>query len=191
MNSLQYQSEQLSSIHHAIGLFAVIAVAAFLLVVFFAKVVQQQFPAADWAFGIRLCFKEEQVVYFLFHDGFALLEFAQTFYVFWGIEADTLSFTAIATCATCFLVVSFQRFGYVVVYDKSYIGFIDTHTKGDGSYNHLHFLHEERILVLAACSGVHACVIGQGRDVVGVQRSGQVFHGLAAQAVDDTRLVAH
>ena len=49
------------------------------------------------------------------------------------VEEHTEGGIAISPCSPCFLIVGFERIGQVVVDDKAYIGFIDTHTESIGA----------------------------------------------------------
>ena len=49
------------------------------------------------------------------------------------VEKNTKGGIAISPCSPCFLIVGFERIGQVVVDDKAYIGFIDTHTESIGA----------------------------------------------------------
>ncbi|MPN42798.1 hypothetical protein SDC9_190356 [bioreactor metagenome] len=43
--------------------------------------------------------------------------------------------------------------------DVSYIGFVDSHPESDGGDNHICFLHQEGVLVVAPVGGIHAGVV--------------------------------
>ena len=70
---------------------------------------------------------------------------------------------------------------------KAHIGFVNAHAKGYGGYNHVHFLHQECVLIVGAGGCVHAGMVWQRADVVDSEQLGQFFHALAAEAVDYAR----
>ena len=74
--------------------------------------------------------------------------------------------------------------------DKADIGFIDSHSEGDGGADDMDFVAQKEFLV--ACSGgvIEAGVIGEGGDAVGDEFFGDAFGGFAAGAVDDSAFAA-
>ncbi len=71
--------------------------------------------------------------------------------------------------------------------DISYVGFIYSHPEGDGGNNNISLFHQESILVVAPVHGIHARMIWQSPDIVGLQYLGKIIHFFTAQAIDDTR----
>ena len=69
--------------------------------------------------------------------------------------------------------------------DEAHVRFVDSHSEGDGGDNHVDSLHDEVILCLGACGGVHSGVIGFGSDFVGSEHFGEFLHFFATQTVDD------
>ena len=121
-------------------------------------------------------------------DGLAFKEFLELLKVFAAIESDALSFASVTSCTSCLLIVAFEALGDVVVDDVTDVGLVDAHTKGDGGYDDIDFLHKEIVLRLGADSGFHAGVVGGSGDVVGTEDFSQFFHFLSRQAIDDARL---
>ena len=71
---------------------------------------------------------------------------------------------------------------------EAHIGLIDTHTKGDGSHNHIDVLHQEIILRLGSGTRVKSCMIGCCLDIIGLKHGSQFLNLLSRQTVDDTAL---
>ena len=69
--------------------------------------------------------------------------------------------------------------------DKAHVGLVDAHAEGDGGHHHHAFFAQEAILVGLAQPGVQAGMVGQGGDALRLQPLGDLFHALAALAVDD------
>ena len=191
LNGLQGQLQQFACIHLLVGLTTVIAVTAFLLRIFLAEIVEQQFTPAYRTLRITLCLKQQLVTDADLFRRLVFLESTQTLDIIRAVETQTYSFTAVSTRTTGLLVISLQRFRDVVVYDEAHIGFIDTHTEGDRRYYHLHFLHQERILVGRTRGGIHTGMVRAGADTVHLQHLRQILHFLARQAIDDTALAFH
>ena len=101
---------------------------------------------------------------------------------------DTRSFASVASCSTCFLVVTFQGLWHVVMQYKANIWFIDTHTKGNGCHNDIAILIEEGILVLHTFAGFQSRMIGQGIDAVHLQLLCKILYFLTRQTIDDDAL---
>ena len=71
-----------------------------------------------------------------------------------------MSLASVATSTTGFLIVSFEAFGYIIVYDKPHIGLVNTHTESNSGHNHVHLLHEKFILILGSYFIIEASVVG-------------------------------
>ena len=100
LNGLERQLQQLAGIHLFVGLSAVIAVTAFLFVVFFSEIVEQQFATADSALGIALRLEEQLIADAYLFGRFVFLEPAKTLYVIGAVEAYTLSFASVTSCTS-------------------------------------------------------------------------------------------
>ena len=147
---------------------------------------EQCFSTAHRRFGIGLGFLEKQSSNLLFGDGLALHKLLKLDEVFFTIERDTFAFTTITTCTSSLLIVAFEALGHVVVDDITHIGFVDAHSESDGSYDDIDIFLEEGVLILAAHSRVHAGMIGQRLDVVGLKYLGEFLNLLAREAIDDS-----
>ena len=170
-----------------LGLEAVIAVATVLLLVGLAKVVQQRAAAANRRLGIVACLEQQLLPDLLLSDGLALHELLELVQVLAGIEGDALALAPVTAGTAGLLVVTLQTLGDIIMDDKPHIGLVDTHTEGDGRYNHVNILAQESVLIVAAHRALHACMIGQRLDIVEAQHLGQFLDLLAAQAVDNAR----
>ena len=63
--------------------------------------------------------------------------------------------------------------------DKAHVGFVDTHSKGNGCHDDVDALHQEVILRLRTQRGFKTSMIGCCLDVVGTQNLGKFLHLLA------------
>ena len=159
LNGLQRNLQQLAGIDHLIGLPAVVAVAAFLFVILFSEIVEQQFTTANRGLRVALRLKQQLVADADFLRSLVFLEASQTLDVIRRIVTDTLSFSSVTSGTTGLLVVSFERFRDVIVHDEAHIRFVNTHTERDSGDNNLTFLHQKRILISRTSSRIHSCVI--------------------------------
>ena len=71
---------------------------------------------------------------------------------------------------------------------EAHIRLVDTHTKGNGSHNHVDALHEEIILRGRTCSTIQSCMIGSSLDLVGTKHCRQLLHLLPGETIDDAAL---
>ena len=167
---------------------AVVAVAAVLLRIFFAEVVQQRLAAAHRTLGVRHRLQQQQFADLLFGDGLALHELFEFLNVLVTVEGQAVAFAAVTAGAARLLIIAFERLGYVVMNHIAYVGLVDAHAECDRGDDHVGPLHQEMVLIGGARRGVHAGVVGQRLDAVGHEQFGQFFDLLAAQAVDDAAL---
>ena len=149
---------------------------------------EQHLSAAYRCLGIGSGLGQQLAADVLFGNRLALHKLVQFLQVLSRIEGDAAPFAAVSSGAARLLIVSFQRFGDVVVYHKAHVGLVDTHAKGDGGYDDVNLLHQEGILGLRSQRRLQAGMIGSGLDVVGLQDFCQFLHLLARQAVDDAAL---
>ena len=77
------------------------------------------------------------------------------------------------------------------MHHKAHIWLVNTHTKCDSRHYHLHFLHQERILIGASGRSIHARMVCQRRYIIHAQSLCQLLHGLAAQTIHNTRFAIH
>ena len=147
---------------------------------------QQDFSPAYGSFGISGSLQKQLLSDLLFRHRFSLHEFFQLLQVFIGIKSDALALTAIAAGSSGFLVISFEAFGNIIMDDIPYVGFVDPHTKSNGSNDHVCFFHQERILIARTLLRIHAGMIRERFDTVCFQDIGKLFHLLTAQTIDNT-----
>ena len=149
---------------------------------------QQCFPAAYRRFSIRGSLQQKLFAYFLLCHGLSLHELLQFLQVFVRIKSNTLSFASISSGTSCFLIISFQTFRNIIVNDKTYVRLVNTHTEGNGRYNHFYLFHQEIVLILRACCRIHTCMVSAGVNAIRLQNFSKFFYLLPAQAVDNARL---
>ena len=170
------------------GIAAVVAVAAVLLGILLAEVVQQCLAAAHRTLGIGDRFEQQQLADFLLGDGLALHELLELLDILVAVEGQTVALAAVAARTARLLIVAFERLGNVIVNHIAHVGLVDTHAEGNGRHNHVDALHEEVVLVGRTRRGIHAGMVGARLDAVGQQQLGELLDLLAAQAVDDAAL---
>src|SRR5674476_387747 len=108
---------------------AVIASFTVLLQIFLSKIMEQKFPSADRGFCIRDCFKKELFTDLLFCNRFSLHEFFQLQNIIVTIISNTVTFTPVASCPPCLLVVTLKAFWYIIMNYEPYVRFINPHSK--------------------------------------------------------------
>ena len=126
----------------------VVAIMAVFLSILFTEIVQQHLPATYTRLGIGCSLSQQLTTDILLGNGFALHELIEFLQVLLGIERDTHALTAVTTGTASLLIVAFQRLGDIIMDDETHIGFVDTHTEGDGGHNDVNLLHQEVVLGL-------------------------------------------
>ena len=91
----------------------------------------------------------------------------------------------VASCASGFLDVVFERVADVEVYHQPYVSFVHPHAKGVGGYDDLHLVFHEGLLVLNLFCSLHAAIEGERRDAVGLEPLGQLYGATGARHIDD------
>ena len=92
---------------------------------------------------------------------------------------------AVATGATDFLGVVFERLGEVVVDDAADVGLVDAHAKRDGGGDDGRFARHEGLLAGGAGFIAEPGVVGPGGNVVALEEGGQGLGGFLLGPVDD------
>ena len=191
LNRLQDQLQQLACIHFLVRLTAVVAVAAFLLVVFLTKIVQQQLAPANRALRITLRLKQQLVADTDLLRRLIFLETTQTFNIVRAVETQTVSFAAISAGTTRLLIIALQTLRDVIVYYKTHVRLVNTHSESDRSHDHLTLFHQEGILMRTTRRRVQTGMVRLGRDTVHFQHLRQILYLLASQAIYNTALAFH
>ena len=117
--------------------------------------------------------------YVLFGDRFPLHEFLEFLQVPVCIECYTFTFSTVSSRPTGFLVVSFEGFGDVVVYDEPHVRFVYAHAERYCRDNDVNVLHEEFVLCVRTCRRVEACVVCRRFNVVSLQDGSEFLHFLS------------
>ena len=86
---------------------------------------------------------------------------------------------AIASCASCLLVIAFDTAWQIEVRHKSDIRFIDAHTEGNRCHHDDAVFTQKSRLMLAASGRIHAGMVGQRADAVLAQKFSGLFNFLA------------
>ena len=187
-DNLQRENQLVSGFYLDLGMQAVVAVVAVVLVVDFTEIVEQHLPSANAGLGIGCRLLQQLTAYILFSNRLAfhkLVEFTQ---VLIGIKSQTDALPAVTTGTSRLLVIAFQRLGDVVVYDEAHIGFVDSHAKGYRSHDDIYLLHQEIILSLGTGSRVESCMVCQSFNLISTQYFSQFLYFLSRQTVDDATL---
>ena len=106
-----------------------------------------------------------------------------------GVEQKALGRRSVASGAPGLLVVVLQAARDVVVDDVVDVRLVDAHAEGVRGDHHAGAVVEEVILVAVALCCREACVVARRSDAARAQKLAELLDGLAARAVDDTRLV--
>ena len=185
LDELQDQAEFLPAVEAGLGVQAVVAGAASIGLVILAEVIEQKQSAALAGFGIGHRFLEELFADFLFRHRLSLHEFLQFLDVLVAVIGDALTLLSIAAGAAGFLIIALYTFGNIVMDHETDVRLVDTHAEGDGGHNHIHFLHEELVLIIGPGFGIQTGVVREGLDAVDAQCLGHFLHLLTAEAVND------
>ena len=160
LHDFQHKLDLLGRIHFGFRMVAIVAVVAILLLVVLTEVMEQVFAAAVGGFGVCRGLREQLFDDLLFGDRLLGGEFFEFVQILGVVEGDAKSFAVVTAGASGLLVVAFETLGHVVVDHEAHVRFVDAHAEGDGGHDDLGFLHQEVILVLDACFGVEAGVVG-------------------------------
>ena len=158
----------------------------------FAKVTQQNFPAAGQCLGQTQQRVQPRVI------GSTAFRRRQPFVNLVSAQPDVIGSeqrhrfrrSAIAPGAADFLVVGFDRLGQIGMRNPADVGFIHPHAKGDGRDNDQPVFACEPAFDNSAVFAIHAAVIMAGIVAVVAKCAGQRFGLGAGAAIYDTRLPA-
>ena len=148
LHSLQHDDELFLSLNLRLWMQTVVTVMAVVGCILLTEIVEQHLTATYRRLRIGSRLGKQLSANVLFGNGLALHKLIQFLQVFLSIEGDTHTFTAVTSCTPSLLIVAFQRLGDIIVNNKAHIGFVNTHTEGDGSHDDIDFLHQEVILCL-------------------------------------------
>ncbi len=102
------------------------------------------------------------------------------------VEQDTISLLAIPSGSSGFLIIGFQVPGHIMVDDKADIGFIDTETKGIGSYHHLNLIIDKGFLVTVPFGIAQTGMVFAHRIAPGGEFGEQALHFFASGGINNT-----
>ena len=106
-----------------------------------------------------------------------------------AVEHEALGGEPVPPGATGLLAVLLDALGQARVDDEADVRSVDPHPEGDGGHHHVEALPEESLLDPRALRGVEAGVVGHGSNARARELPGELLGVLAADAVDDARLV--
>ena len=178
----------LAAVEYGLRVEAVVAATAVLLSVFFAEVVEQQFPAALARLGVCHDLVQELAADFLLGHGLALHELLQFAYILIAVVGDAEAFFAVAARAPGLLIIALYALRDVVVDYETHVRLVDSHAEGDRGHYHIYLLHQELVLILGTHLRIETCVIRQRPDAVDAEEGGHLLDLLPAEAVDDAGL---
>ena len=184
-DGLQHIEQFARGVDLLLGMEAVVAVAAIVLVILLAEVVEQQFAAAYGALGVAGRGFEQLAPDVLLGYRLPLHELLELLEVVVGVERYAASLATVTAGAPRLLIVALEALGHVVVYHEAHVGLVDAHAEGYCGHYHVYPLHDEVVLRLAAGGCVHSGVVRRGGDVVGLQHGGELFHPFTGETVDD------
>src|SRR5687768_3277469 len=90
---------------------------------------------------------------------------------------------AVAPCPAALLVIAFQRTGKIVMYDRTYIGLIDTHSESTRGDDHLHLALQELVLDPSAQIGRLTCMIRDCLDPLLCKLRNECLNSLACRGI--------
>ena len=186
--SLQGDDQLVAGLDLRRGMQTVVAVAAVILGIFLAEIVQQHLSPANRCLGIGGRLLQQLSANVLLSHRLSFHKLVELLQVLVAVEGDADALATVTAGTACLLIIPFERLRDIVVDDEAHIGFVDTHAKGYGGHDDIDFLHEEVILGLRTRLRVETGVVALRLDVVGAKHLGQVFHLLSRQAVDDAAL---
>ena len=124
--------------------------------------------------------------YVLFRNRFVFHEFLQFLQVFKGIKGHADTFAAVTSGTSGLLIISFQTLRHVIVDNIPDVGLVNTHAESNRSNDDINAFHQEVVLRLCTGCSVHSGMIGSCFDVIGDEYFCQIFHLLAAEAINNT-----
>src|SRR5690606_1390956 len=149
---------------------------------------EQQFATTQRGLCICHCLNKQLFTYLLLSNGLTLHKLLKLLNILVAIECNTTTFTSIPTGTTCFLIITLKTLGHIIVDNDTHVRLINTHTKGNGSNNHVNLFIQKLILVGCPCCSIHSGMVGQSLYTIHNQKFCKLFNLLPAKAVDYTRL---
>ena len=176
---MQYNQQRLLCFNLLFRVQTVVAHTAIVFRIFFAKVVEQQFAAANRRFGVCFGLLQQLSAYVLFGNGLAFHKVFEFLEVVFRVEYNTFAFFSVASRTPCFLVIAFQTLWNIVVDNEPDIGFVDAHAEGNGCNNDVDVFHQEIVLRLRTRFRVETGMVWCCLYVVGLQHGSQFLNLLA------------
>ena len=179
LDCIQNNQQLLTSLHLFLWMLAVITISTIFNIIFFTKVMQKHFPSTNWRFCIGCCFLQKLSADILLCNRLTLHKLLQFLQVFSCIESNAHTFSAITTSTAGFLIVSLQTLWDIVMNYEANVRFVNTHSEGYSSYNHIDFLHKEIILCLWTGCRIKTCMIRCCLDFISLQYFGKFLNLLS------------
>ena len=104
-------------------------------------------------------------------------------------QQNTIGVLTVATGTTSLLIIALEILRHIVVDNKAYIGFVDSHTESVGRDHDLLAVVDEIILILAAFLITQPRMIARCGKALFAQQSADLLHSFACRAIDDPRVV--
>ena len=140
LNSKEHDDKCVLRLLFRLRMQAVVTIAAVILRIFLAEIMEQHLTTTNRRFGIgsRLC--QQLAPDILFGNGFAFHKLLEFLEVFIAIESNTLALSSITSGTSCLLIIAFQTLGDIIMNHETHIGLVNTHTKGYSGHDDINIL---------------------------------------------------
>ena len=184
-HELDHHLHLLAAVETLLRMQAVVAVAAIVLAVILAEIVEQHLAAALVGLGVGHRVPQQLTAYLLLGNRLALHELFKLLYVLLAVICKAYTLLSVAAGTSRLLIITLQALWDIVMYDETHVRLVYAHAEGYGRHYHVHVLAQEAVLVLGPDFRIQAGVVRQGPDVVDAQEGSELLHLLAAQAIYD------
>ena len=152
------------TVETGLGMEAIVATAAVVLLICLSEIVEQQLPAALARLRVRSHFAQQLTAYLLLRHRLALHKLLELLDVLVAVVGYTGTLLTVPSGAARLLEIALDALRDVVMDDEAHIGLVYAHSEGYGGHDNVHLLHQEAVLVLGPRLGVQPGVIRQSLD---------------------------
>ena len=174
----KYYLKSVLSLYLDLRMQTVVATATVLTFILLTEIVQQHLPTTHRGLRVCGCLLQQLSADVLLGHGLVLHELLEFLQVFVAVKDDTKPLSAITSGTSGLLIISFEALRYVVVYNETHVGFVNSHTECNRCHDDMNVLHEEIVLCLRARGTVETGMIRCRLNIVGAEYRGQLFHFL-------------
>ena len=152
---------------------AVVTHAAVLGPVVLTKIIEQHFAAADIGFrvadqGVQMIDRNTHLMLIaVLHQVFDLVD------VTVGKKQQALGQKTVTAGTADFLIIAFNVFGQIIMNHKPDIGFVDSHSKGNGGHHNLDVIPDKQLLIFHTLHVGQTGMVGPDGISFGVQDAAQ------------------